>query len=74
MTEVGRRRLVPRVFARSGIGSALTSVWSLDALDRGVPTVFLSAGDATIARVYTRLGFAPVATACAAEPAGADPT
>ena len=59
-------------FRRSGIGSALTSVLVADALGRGIQTVFLSAGDETIARVYARLGFERVGTACAAEPAGSD--
>ena len=37
-------------------------------LERGVSTVFLSAGDESVARLYGRLGFARVGTACVAEP------
>lgn len=71
VTEVAGVGVVP-AFRRSGIGSALTSVLVADALERGIQTVFLSAGDQSIARVYARLGFAPIGTACAAEPAGAE--
>jgi hypothetical protein len=35
-----------------------------DAIARGVETVFLSAGSESIARVYGRLGFKRIATAC----------
>ena len=38
--------------------------WCEDALARGVETVFLSAGSEDIARVYGRLGFQRVGTAC----------
>jgi N-acetylglutamate synthase-like GNAT family acetyltransferase len=70
VTEVAGVGVVP-AFRRSGIGSALTSVLVADALGRGIRTVFLSAGDETIARVYARLGFERVGTACVAEPATA---
>jgi hypothetical protein len=38
-----------------------------DARERGVETIFLSAGSEEIARVYARLGFRRVGTACIAE-------
>ena len=44
-------------FRRRGLGAAVTSALVTDALERGVRTVFLSAGDETIARVYERIGF-----------------
>ena len=44
-------------FRRRGLGSAVTSALVADAFDRGAETVFLSAGDETIARVYERIGF-----------------
>ncbi len=44
-------------FRRRGLGSAVTSALVSDAFERGAGTVFLSAGDETIARVYERIGF-----------------
>lgn len=54
-------------FRRQGIAAALTSVLVEDAVRR-VGTVFLSAGNDDVVRVYDRLGFRRVATACIAEP------
>jgi ribosomal protein S18 acetylase RimI-like enzyme len=56
-------------FRRRGIASALTRRLVADALQRSVNTVFLSADDATVARIYRRVGFREVGTACVAEPA-----
>jgi predicted GNAT family acetyltransferase len=39
-----------------------------DARERGVRTIFLSAQDDAVARVYERVGFVRVGTACIAEP------
>lgn len=55
-------------YRRRGIGAAVTALLVEDALRRG-PTVFLSAGNDDIVRVYERLGFRRLATACIAEPA-----
>ncbi|MFN2590359.1 MAG: GNAT family N-acetyltransferase [Actinomycetota bacterium] len=55
-------------FRRRGLGAAVTSLLIEDALRRGVATIFLSAGDEPIARMYGRLGFVRVGTAGAAEP------
>jgi len=55
-------------FRRRGLGAAVTSLLVWDALTNGTRTVFLSAGDEDIARVYVRLGFRRVGTAGAAEP------
>ncbi len=55
---------------RRGLGAAVTAALVADAQARGVGTVFLSAGDEDIARVYERVGFRRVGTACAAAPAG----
>jgi ribosomal protein S18 acetylase RimI-like enzyme len=55
-------------FRRRGIGAALTSVLVAHALDAGIDTVFLSADDLDVARVYARLGFHTIGTAGAAEP------
>ena len=53
---------------RRGLGRALTATLVADARSRGVRTVFLSAGDEDVARVYARLGFRRVGTALIAEP------
>ncbi|HEU5316154.1 MAG TPA: GNAT family N-acetyltransferase [Chloroflexota bacterium] len=58
-------------FRRRGIGAAVVDVLVDDALRRGVRTVFLSAGDDDVARMYARLGFQRLATACVAEPPAA---
>lgn len=54
---------------RRGLGLAVTAALVADARSRGVETLFLSAGDDDVARIYARLGFRPVATALIAEPA-----
>jgi ribosomal protein S18 acetylase RimI-like enzyme len=53
---------------RMGLGGAVTAVLAREALRRGVQTVFLSASDDDVARVYARLGFRRVGTAMIAEP------
>ncbi|WKK27737.1 GNAT family N-acetyltransferase [Streptomyces olivoreticuli] len=53
---------------RRGLALAVTAVLVADARSRGVETVFLSAGDEDVARIYARLGFRRVATALIAEP------
>ena len=55
---------------RQGLGAAVTALLARDALDRGVTTVFLSASDDAVARVYARIGFREVGLAMIAEPAG----
>jgi ribosomal protein S18 acetylase RimI-like enzyme len=55
-------------FRRRGIGAALTGFLVRDAQARGVATVFLTAGDEEIARVYASQGFARIGTAGTAEP------
>ena len=54
---------------RQGLGAAVTALLARDALDRGVATVFLSASDDAVARVYARIGFREVGVAMIAEPA-----
>jgi ribosomal protein S18 acetylase RimI-like enzyme len=53
---------------RRGLGLAVTAALAADARSRGVDTVFLSAGDEDVARIYDRLGFRRIATAMVAEP------
>jgi ribosomal protein S18 acetylase RimI-like enzyme len=55
-------------FRRRGIAAAVTRLLVADALGRGVRTVFLSAADAEVGRIYEGIGFRRVATACIAEP------
>jgi GNAT superfamily N-acetyltransferase len=52
---------------RRGLGALVTATLVEDARGAGVRTVFLSAGSDDIARVYEKVGFARVATACIAE-------
>ena len=54
---------------RRGLGAAVTHALAAHALDRGATTVFLSASDAAVARIYARLGFREVGTSMIAEPA-----
>ncbi|AUX38719.1 acetyltransferase [Sorangium cellulosum] len=53
---------------RRGLAAAVTAVLARRALDAGNRTVFLSAQNDDVARVYERVGFRRVATACIAEP------
>lgn len=54
---------------RRGLGAAVASALAADAFARAAPTVFLSADDDTVARVYARVGFRQIGHAGAAEPA-----
>ncbi|MBV2154010.1 GNAT family N-acetyltransferase [Kitasatospora sp. SUK 42] len=54
---------------RRGLGLAVTSALVAQARAGGVRTVFLSAADEDVARIYRRAGFRPFATALIAEPA-----
>jgi GNAT superfamily N-acetyltransferase len=58
---------------RRGLGAAITAVLARAALDAGAGLVFLSAGSDDVARVYLRVGFRRVGTACIAEPAPVSP-
>ena len=53
---------------RMGLGGAVTAALAREALQRGVQTVFLSASDDDVARVYARLGFERIGNAMIAEP------
>ncbi|MFD7609583.1 GNAT family N-acetyltransferase [Streptomyces sp. NPDC059828] len=53
---------------RRGLGIAVTAALVEDARARGVSTVFLSAGDEDVARIYARVGFRHIGTALIAEP------
>jgi len=58
--------VLPRA-RRRGLGAAITHALVSDAKVRGVETLFLSARDDAVARVYERVGFVRVGTACIAE-------
>jgi ribosomal protein S18 acetylase RimI-like enzyme len=66
-TELTGIAVLPRA-RRRGIGADITRALVEDAHSRGVGTVFLSAQDDAVARVYERVGFVRVGTACIAEP------
>lgn len=65
-TELTGIAVLPRA-RRQGVGAAITKVLVDDARERGCTTVFLSAQDDSVARVYERIGFQRVGTACIAE-------
>jgi ribosomal protein S18 acetylase RimI-like enzyme len=54
---------------RQGLGAAVTALLAADARGRGVRTVFLSASDDAVARIYASIGFREIGTAMIAEPA-----
>ncbi len=56
------------VARRRGLGAAVTLTLARHALGHGVTLVFLSAGSDQIARVYRRVGFRRLGTACIAHP------
>ncbi|MFJ6196416.1 GNAT family N-acetyltransferase [Micromonospora sp. NPDC092111] len=53
---------------RRGLAAAVTATLARALLDAGTDLVFLSAGSEEIARVYLRVGFRRIGTACIAEP------
>ena len=54
---------------RQGLGAAVTAKLAILAMADGIRTVFLSASDDAVARIYAGLGFRRVGTAMIAEPA-----
>jgi ribosomal protein S18 acetylase RimI-like enzyme len=54
---------------RRGLGAALTATLARELHAAGTELIFLSAGSEDIARVYLRVGFRRIGTACIAEPA-----
>jgi ribosomal protein S18 acetylase RimI-like enzyme len=55
-------------YRRRGLGAALTAALVRAAAELGARTVFLSAGDSEVSRVYARIGFRTVGTAMVAAP------
>lgn len=68
VTEVAGVGTLPAA-RRRGLGLAVTAALVAHARANGVRTVFLSAADEEVARIYRRAGFRPFATALIAEPA-----
>ncbi|HEU5000654.1 MAG TPA: GNAT family N-acetyltransferase [Lapillicoccus sp.] len=66
VTEVVGVGVLP-AYRRRGLAAALTARLARHALDSGVRTVFCSAQDDAVARVYESVGFRRVGTACIAE-------
>ena len=66
ITEIVGVGVLP-AFRRRGIAGALTCALAADALSRGVTTVFCSAENDAVARIYAAVGFRRVGTACIAE-------
>jgi ribosomal protein S18 acetylase RimI-like enzyme len=66
-TEIVGVGTLPRV-RRRGYAHAVTQVLVDDAIAREIDTIFLSAGDEDVARIYQRIGFRRVGTALVAEP------
>lgn len=66
VSELTGIAVIPRC-RRRGIGASLTKVLTHDAIAAGATTVFLSAGTDVIARVYERVGFRRIGTACIVE-------
>jgi ribosomal protein S18 acetylase RimI-like enzyme len=54
---------------RRGYASQLTASLARHGLEDGLDLIFLSAGDDDVARLYTKVGFRRIGTACIAEPA-----
>jgi GNAT superfamily N-acetyltransferase len=65
-TELTGISVLPRA-RRRGVGAAITRALVEEARRRRVETIFLSAQDDAVARVYERVGFTRVGTACIGE-------
>jgi len=66
VTEIVGVGVLP-TFRRRGIAGALAHALASEALSRSITTVFCSAQDEDVARVYAAVGFRRVGTACIAE-------
>ncbi len=64
-TEITGIAVLPRA-RRRGVGAAIAAALAADAMRQGIGTVFMSAQSETVARVYARIGFVRVGTACIA--------
>jgi GNAT superfamily N-acetyltransferase len=55
-------------YRRKGLGAAVTAALTLEARGRGATVILLSAGETAVARIYERVGFTRIGTACMAAP------
>jgi ribosomal protein S18 acetylase RimI-like enzyme len=62
-TEITGIAVLPRA-RRRGVGAAIAAALAVDAGQLGADTVFMSAQSDAVARVYARIGFVRVGTAC----------
>jgi hypothetical protein len=69
VTEISGISHAARVSAPGSGAAAVTAALCRDAADRGIGLCCLSAGSHDIARIYQRVGFVRIGTACIAEPA-----
>lgn len=67
VTEIVGVGTIPSARQR-GLGAAVTDTLVADAIRRGIEVIFLSADDDDVARVYERVGFRRIGTACTAVP------
>jgi ribosomal protein S18 acetylase RimI-like enzyme len=67
VTEITGVGVLP-AYRRRGIAAIVTSALARDARALGVTSVFCSADSDEVARVYERVGFRRIGTACIAEP------
>jgi ribosomal protein S18 acetylase RimI-like enzyme len=65
VTEIVGLGTLP-AYRRQGLGAAVTDTLVADAIRRGVEVIFLSADNDAVARVYERVGFQRIGTACTA--------
>ena len=66
VTEIVGVAVLP-AFRRRGLAAAITGRLARNAVDNGVETVFCSAADEAVARIYEFVGFRRVGTACIAD-------
>lgn len=55
-------------YRRRGLGAAITRALAADARARGASTIFLSAGEESVAKIYERVGFRRIGSVGAAAP------
>ena len=67
VTEIVGVGTIPSARQR-GLGAAVADTLVADAVRRGIEVIFLSADDDAVARVYERVGFRRIGTACTALP------
>jgi ribosomal protein S18 acetylase RimI-like enzyme len=67
VTELAGVGTLP-AFRGRGLATAISAFLVADTASRGIPSMFLSASDERVSRLYARVGFRVVGTACTASP------